>query len=200
MEKKLKIAIIIIIAICIIIPVSVVAYNNYQYNKEQADFNNTIKKVSDMENKTDIQAYDTFSKSSVTTAQSIAVHIEDNKTGTEEIAILQNLSNTMTNETLKNYTNLEIERLTSEHKIWVAEIEYCQAIDNYYNGNGSISQVTKKGNEIDTYANSTVNKKIEVEQYLARNPELKNRLTQMGIDEDFIIDQSEDYNYTLTHS
>ena len=31
MEKKLKIAIIIIIAICIIIPISVVAYNNYQY-------------------------------------------------------------------------------------------------------------------------------------------------------------------------
>ncbi|MGN1321294.1 MAG: hypothetical protein ACI4VJ_01780 [Methanosphaera sp.] len=48
MKKNLKIAIIIIIAICIIIPVSVVAYNNYQYNKEQADFNNTMKKVSDM--------------------------------------------------------------------------------------------------------------------------------------------------------
>ena len=173
---------------------SVVAYNNYQYNKEQADFNNTMKKVSDMENKTDHETDELLINRTVTIAQVQAANNKTINTGNEEIELLQNLSKNMTNETLKNYTDIEIERLTAENKAWELEIEDGNALHNYYHGKGSISEVTEKTNQLTTYTDSTDDKKMEAEQYLTRNPELKDRLNNLGIDEDFLETQREDYS------
>ena len=197
MKKKIKIAIIIIVAICILIPVSVVAYNNYQYNKEQTDFNDTMKKVSAMENKTDNETSALLSNGTITITQVNDANNKTINTGNEEIKLLQNLSKNLTNETLKNYTDLEIERLTAENKAWELEIEDGNALHDYYNGNGSVSELTEKTDQVTAYANSTDNKKMEVEQYLARNPELKDRLNNLGIDEDFMEVQREDYNTNI---
>ncbi len=199
MKKKTKIILIIVILLVIIVPACVMFYNNYQYEQDQKNFNNTIKEVSDMENQSDINTQNNIDSNYSVSASAYLNDCENkSKIMDNEINMLQNLSSNTNNKTYEEYISIQIDRLNAEKSVCSSEIDLTHHYEQYKNGEISTSSALSKmkddDEQISRYVNQTENKKDESQQFLTKHPDLKKTLENLKIDEDFMVNQIEDSN------
>ncbi len=199
MKKKFKIALIILLII-IIIPIAYYGINSYLDYQDQENFYNTIKNVSDMENKSDIEHSVILNSTHVTEKEIKSNQTKSINDLSKEIKILQELDNNTRNSTYKEYIELEIDRMTSESKVYEQMCNIYDADERYENGEITSQkryelQKDYISKEYD-YINKTTDKKIEVELFLNKHPDMKDKFDELKIDEDFLVCQSEENNIT----
>lgn len=199
MKNKIKIILIIVFLLVIIVPACVMFYNNYQYEQDQKNFNNTIKEVSDMENQSDINTQNNIDSNYSVSASAYLNDCENkSKIVDNEINMLQNLSSNTNNKTYEDYISIQIDRLNAEKSVCSSEIDLTHHYEQYKNGEISTSSALSKmkddDEQISRYVNQTENKKDESQQFLTKHPDLKKTLENLKIDEDFMVNQIEDSN------
>lgn len=190
MKKKIKIILVIILIFLIMIG-GYFSINAYMSNAEEKNFNETIKNISDIENESDVYLDKETNVSSIKASElsNIWNHVaNDSKVENE---MLMNLSNSTSNETIKGYIDLQVERTDLEIKAWQEEIKLCNDYVAFGRGDASSSQVVEHSDNIKDYVSDVRDKKIESERYLNDNPDLKKRLSDLNIDEDFLVYQVE---------
>jgi len=196
MKKHVKVILIILIII-VAIPVAYVGYKDYQYNSQQELFNKTIKEVSDIENKSDTEAYDFIKDKSYTTDNMMKYYDIHNVTQ-EEIEKLQELDDKLSNQTLKDYVQLQIKRISAEETMNKASMDQYQATKKYNDNEMSYVNYRKvKGDTDETmskYRNMTSEYKRDSQTYLSSHPDLRQQLEDLGIDEDFMIEEIQQFN------
>lgn len=186
-----------IIAIIIII-LSYQTITAYQNQQEQDNFYNTIQNTSQIENQSDTKVDTYRNQSTITTSQLNEITALTINTTTQEIDMLEELYNNTNNETLKNYTQIEIDRLTAEKHTYEFmqrnSIEYDQYKNGQIGSSKALSEIKENNKQISTYANMTDKKKIEAEEFLNHHQDIKQKFNQLNIDEDFMINQLEKDN------
>ena len=95
----------------------------------------------------------------------------------QEINILLEFNKTTSNDTQKQYIDLQVKRLELE------KATYKQMIEDQVLGNEIIN----------SYANAVNDVKTETMTFLTTHPDLKENLESWNIDEDFLVKQTESY-------
>ena len=184
MKKNNKILLILIIII--LIPVVYFTATTISNQMEQDNFYETIKNVSNNENNSDKLISQLIQTNNNNDNDTINVYTKTSKTLNESIKTLTDLEESLHNETLKEYVNLEITRMEVEEKYWEACIECIQTKSN-----------TKELNDKGIIINHS---KENVADFLNKHPDIKNRFEKLGIDEDFRIVESAEVDKKIANS
>lgn len=187
---------VIIIVLClIIIPLSYFGITGYLSDRESQTFYDSIKNISDMENQSDIKYHEYTKQNTHSNDEIIKTHNDAINNLSNEVLLLQELKQKLTNETYKEYVDLQINRLDCECKYDSLIIEGIKIDDQYKNGEISLSKrnqlINTKESELSSYGNKTTEYKIESDTFLSRHTDIKNKFNQLNIDEDFLIAQLE---------
>ncbi|WP_304124523.1 hypothetical protein [Methanosphaera cuniculi] len=187
MNKKFKI--LIIILILILIPVVYFTATTISNQMEQDNFYNTIKEVSDNENKSDIVSSEYQKNSSYTLSEimdnnfALKVTESNSRTLNESIAKLKDLNKSLQNETLKEYVELEIQRM--EDEVESDNYYYSGASDTFKALKGEISvhsvydKVMSDYNKSKEYGNKVDTDKQKVQDFLEKHPDIKNKFEEL---------------------
>lgn len=132
MNKKFKI--LIIILILILIPVVYFTATTVSNQMEQDNFYETIKNVSNAENKSDKLIAEYIQNNSNNYTFLMDNYNQTIKTMDDSINTLKDLNKSLHNETLKEYVNLEITRIEDEKTQWKIIPEEIEVLENYYHG------------------------------------------------------------------
>ncbi|WP_304124522.1 hypothetical protein [Methanosphaera cuniculi] len=184
MNKNTKILLILIIII--LIPIVYFTATTMSNQMEQDNFYETIKNVSNNENNSDKSISQLIQTNNNNDNDTINVYTKTSKTLNESIKTLTDLEESLHNETLKEYVNLEITRMEDEEKYWEAYIEYIQTRSN-------TKEVNDKGIII-------THSKQNAADFLNKHPDIKTRFEKMGIDEDFMIVENAEVDKKIGNS
>ena len=189
MNKKFKI--LIIILILILIPVVYFTATTISNQMEQDNFYETIKNVSNNENKSDRLIAEYIQNNENNHSKHMKLMNDSIVDGNKSLNDLKELNNSLHNETLKEYVEIEISRLENEEKLWKNSYKGDQYAIEYYDGKMSLSEaleISKNNNyEINKSYILVSNDKEKAEEFLEKHPDIKNRFEELGIDEDFMI-------------
>lgn len=195
MNKKFKI--LIIILILILIPVVYFTATTMSNQMEQDRFYETIKNVSNNENKSDIVSSEYQKNGSYTLSEimdndfALKVTESNSRTLNESIVKLKDLNKSLQNETLKEYVELEIQRM--EDEVESDNYYYSGSSDTFKALKGEISvhsvydKVMSDYNKSKEYGNKVDTDKQKVQDFLEKHPDIKNKFEELKIDEDFMI-------------
>lgn len=190
-NKRLKILAIVIIALVAICA----AYFAVNYF-EQENFYNSIKNVSDLENASDYDGEIIRNKTAPTNDEIMEDTRKSINTTSKEILMLEDLKKTLINDTLKEYVDIEINRLTCENRSYSSFLKLSGYYDEYKNGGIGYSQmlgyIDDNRDESDIYNNKTEEYKVESDLFLQSHSDMKERFDSLGIDEDFMYNQIEE--------
>ena len=194
MEKKKKIIITILI---IIFAIALIYFGmEYMHELEQQTFYDTIKNVSDLENKTDIESDKINKQTSASTEDVKKKEIESINTTSQEILILQDLKNKVSNESYLEYIDIQLDRLNSENRTYTIMLENTEVYEQYQSGqmtnSRALSLIKDKNDEMDTYIDKVKEAKVQSDTFLSKHTNMKDKFNQMGIDEDFLLNQIEE--------
>ena len=202
MNKKFKI--LIIILILILIPVVYFTATTVSNQMEQDNFYETIKNVSNAENKSDKLIAEYIQNNSNNYTFSMDNYNQTIKTMDDSINTLKDLNKSLHNETLKEYVNLEITRIEDEKTQWKIIPEEIEVLENYYHGKSSFSESYQKIKELNDEINKTgtivVHDKEKAEEFLEDHPDIKTRFEKLGIDEDFRIVENAEVDKKIAKS
>lgn len=113
-----------------------------------------------------------------------------------EILMLQDLKTKISNESYQEYIDIQINRLNSENRTYTALQQNSNTYEEYKNGqigaSRTLSLINDKNKEIDSYANKTGEYKVESDSFLSTHTDMKEKFNELGIDEDFLINQIEE--------
>lgn len=188
MNDKTKIIILLIIFLLIIV-LGFVNIGLISSNNNLNEFNNTLRQASTIENISDIEFQKYYNKSVTSSEDSISVF--KNKTGhiDEEITVLQSFKDNSNNDTLNDYIDLEIKRLTSEKEAFMYLIRDMENYNRYKNNSISYEQAlivsSENTLELEKITDNTFNIKSECEYYLNTHPDIKEVLINLNVDDDF---------------
>ena len=190
MEKRNKI--LIIILIIIIIPV---AYYGVTILEEQI-FYNSIKEISDIENQSDVLGDHLRNSTNPSNEEYKEYCINNIDTCSREIEMLQELKGKVFTDKYKEFIDIQINRLNSENRTTTLMLNNSNIYQEYKNGTLGYSRALSliKDNNIaeESYANKTSEFKVEADSFLSVHTGMKNKLYQLGIDEDFLYEQIEE--------
>jgi len=194
MEKKKKIIITILI---IIFAIALIYFGmEYMHELEQQTFYDTIKNVSDLENKTDIESDKINKQTSASTEDVKKKEIESINTTSQEILILQDLKNKVSNESYLEYIDIQLDRLNSENRTYTIMLENTEVYEQYQSGqmtnSRALSLIKDKNDEMDTYIDKVKEAKVQSDTFLSKHTDMKDKFNQMSIDEDFLLNQIEE--------
>ena len=194
MEKKKKIIITILI---ILFAIALVYFSmEYMHELEQQTFYDTIKNVSDLENKTDIESDKINKQTSASTSDVKKKDIDSINTTSQEILILQDLKNKVSNESYKEYIDIQLDRLNSENRTYTIMLENTEVYEQYQSGHmtnsRALSLINDKNDEMDTYIDKVKEAKVQSDTFLNKHTDMKDKFNQIGIDEDFLFNQIEE--------
>jgi len=194
MEKKKKIIITILI---IIFAIALIYFGmEYMHELEQQTFYDTIKNVSDLENKTDIENDKIHKQTSASTEDVKKKEIESINTTSQEILILQDLKNKVSNESYKEYIDIQLDRLNSKNRTYTIMLENTEVYEEYQSGqmtnSRALSLIKDKNDEMDTYIDKVKEAKVQSDTFLSKHTDMKDKFNQMSIDEDFLLNQIEE--------
>ena len=196
MEKNKKIIISVLI---IIFAIALVYFGmGYMQKLEQQTFYDTIKNVSDLENETDIENDKIHKQTSASTEDVKKKEIDSINTTSEEIMILQDLKNKVSNESYLEYIDIQLDRLNSENQTYRIMLESTEVYEQYQSGKMTNSQalslIHDKTDEMDTYIDKVKEAKVQSDTFLNKHTDMKDKFNQIGIDEDFLFNQIEEVN------
>jgi len=168
----------------------------YMHELEQQTFYDTIKNVSDLENKTDIESDKINKQTSASTEDVKKKEIESINTTSQEILILQDLKNKVSNESYLEYIDIQLDRLNSENRTYTIMLENTEVYEQYQSGqmtnSRALSLIKDKNDEMDTYIDKVKEAKVQSDTFLSKHTNMKDKFNQMGIDEDFLLNQIEE--------
>ncbi|MCI5867290.1 MAG: hypothetical protein SOZ23_02715 [Methanosphaera sp.] len=189
MRQKYKILIIVLIVI--LIPAGFYGLMTLMNNMEQENFYNTIKNVSDNENITDGPISETIMDKNLNITKAIDAEVGNSKTLNSSIATLKELNESLRNDTLKEYVNIEIRRMQEEVKVADKVIKYAYELRDYNNGKISSSEMLSYYNQyekdIAKLGTRVDDAKTDAMEFLTAHPDMKEKFDELGIDEDFMI-------------
>lgn len=189
MRQKYKILIIVLIVI--LIPAGFYGLMTLMNNMEQENFYNTIKNVSDNENITDGPISETIMDKNLNITKAIDAEVGNSKTLNSSIATLKELNESLRNDTLKEYVNIEIRRMQEEVKVADKVIKYAYELRDYNNGKISSSEMLSHYNQyekdIAKLGTRVDDAKTDAMEFLTAHPDMKEKFDELGIDEDFMI-------------
>lgn len=189
MKKNIKI--LAILLVIIIIPVAYYGITTAMNNMEQENFYNTIKNVSDNENITDGPISETIMDKNLNITKAIDAEVGNSKTLNSSIATLKELNESLRNDTLKEYVNIEIRRMQEEVKVADKVIKYAYELRDYNNGKISSSEMLSYYNQyekdIAKLGTRVDDAKTDAMEFLTAHPDMKEKFDELGIDEDFMI-------------
>ena len=191
MEKN-KIVILLILLLIIVIPI--IYFGALQV--EERIFYNTIKEVSDIENKTDAEGDVIRNQDNPSLSDIKENTIKTINVTSEEILMLQDLKSNVFSEQYVEFINIQINRLNSENRTYTAMLESSNIYQEYLDGNmgnsQAVSLINDKNSEISTYSNKTSEYKVEADSFLSVHTDMKKKFNELGIDEDFLFAQIEE--------
>ena len=192
LQKKNKIIIIILVILSLI---GILVASHYI---EEQIFYDTIKKVSDLENKSDTENMALAEKAYPSTEEIKESCVNTINTSSEEIAILQDLKGKVFNESYREYIDIEINRLTCENKTNTIMLDESNVYEDYQNGkigsSRTLSLINDNKEEMDSYVEKVKEYKVESDTFLSRHTDMKERFDKLGIDEDFMFNQIQEVN------
>ena len=196
MKRNKKI--IIIIILILLLAVSSFLVMEYLQQQEQKHFYDTIKNVSDKENMTDQLNENISKQSSVSNNAMINYEEKSINTTSEEILMLQDLKEQVSNSSYKEFIDIQINRLNCENRTYTIMLELSQYYEDYKNGKIGASKMSSliedKRGEMEEYSNKTSQYKIEADTFLSTHQDMKKKFDELGIDEDFLYNQIEEVN------
>ena len=189
MERKNKIILLILLLI-IIVPIVYFGF------LEESIFYNTIKEVSDIENKSDAVNDVLRNQTNPSVEDYVDYQIESVNTTSNEILMLQGLKSIVFSEPYVEYIDIQINRLNCENRTYSAMLENGNIYEQYKNGqmgySRALSLIEDNNQVISSYANKTSEYKVEADSFLSVHTDMKEKFNELGIDEDFLFDQIEE--------
>ncbi|RAP54442.1 MAG: hypothetical protein BZ137_02085 [Methanosphaera sp. rholeuAM130] len=199
MNDKTKI-IILLVLFALVIILGYVNIGLISNNNGQSEFNKTVKEASSIENISDIE-YQKYYNSSITSSDdSIKAFKNKSKYIDDEIRVLQSFNDKSDNDTLDDYVNLEIKRLTSEKEAFdylIKDMEnYNQYKNNTITKEHALSVSNQNTRELEKINDNTFNIKSECEYYVNMHPDIKETLIELNVDDDFYMNNINYCNIT----
>ena len=189
MERKNKIILLILLLI-IIVPIVYFGF------LEESIFYNTIKEVSDIENKSDAVNDVLRNQTNPSVEDYVDYQSESVNTTSNEILMLQGLKSIVFSEPYVEYIDIQINRLNCENRTYSAMLENGNIYEQYKNGqmgySRALSLIEDNNQVISSYANKTSEYKVEADSFLSVHTDMKEKFNELGIDEDFLFDQIEE--------
>lgn len=189
MERK-NLIIILILLLIIIIPIVYFGF------LEESIFYNTIKEVSDIENKSDANNDILRNQTNPSVEDYVDYQIESINTTSNEILMLEDLKSKVFSEQYVEFIDIQINRLNSENRTYTAMLENGNIYEQYKNGqigySRALSLIEDNNQVISSYANKTSEFKVEADSFLSVHTDMKEKFNELGIDEDFLFDQIEE--------
>ncbi len=199
MNDKTKITFLLIIFFLIIV-LGFINIGLISSNNSQSEFNRTVSQASSIENISDMEFAKYYNKSITTSDESISVFKNKTKYIDEEILILQSFDDKSGNDTLKDYVNLEIKRLTSEKEAFDYLIRDMENYNRYKNKSITEEHALGVSNqntmELERISNNTFSIKNECEYYLNTHPDIREVLINLNVDDDFYANNIQYSNIT----
>ncbi len=166
------------------------AVSGYLHEVEEQTFYETIKQISDIENKTDEKGDLIGNQTSPSNDALKEFELEAINTTSTEILMLQDLKTKVSNESYIEFIDIQINRLNSENRTYTAMLEGSRIYEQYKNGqlgySGALSLINDKGNEVSSYSNKTGEYKVEADSLLSVHTDMKDKFNELAIDEDFL--------------
>lgn len=190
--------ILLIVVLIIIIPLAYIGISGYLQQLEEQTFYDTIKNVSDIENKSDIENMKIINQSSAS-REEMTTYINNSINAiNQEVELLSDLKNKVSNESYKEYIDIEISRLNSENRTNNIMQDYIDVYNQYKNGeigsSHALSLINDYNQEITSYSNATNQYKVESDTFLSKHPDIRNKFNELGIDEDFMYNEIQEVN------
>jgi len=190
MNKRNKI--IIILLIIIIIPV---AYYGVTILEEQI-FYNSIKEISDIENQSD-SIGDKIRNSTYPSNQEYQEYCVNNiNTNNRELEMLQQLKGKVFTDKYKEFIDIQINRLNSENRTTTLMLNNSNLYQEFKSGtlgySRALSLIKDNNLAIESYSNKTSEYKVEADSFLSVHTDMKDKLYELDIDEDFLYEQIEE--------
>ena len=199
MNDKTKIILLLIIFLMIIV-LGFINIGLISSNNSQSEFNRTVSQASSIENISDMEFAKYYNKSITTSDESIVVFKNKTNYINEEIIILQSFDDKSDNDTLKDYINLEIKRLTSEKEAFDYLVRDMENYNRYKNKSITKDYALGVSNqntmELERISNNTFGIKSECEYYLNTHPDIKEVLVNLNVDDDFYANNIQYSNIT----
>ena len=199
MNDKTKIILLLIIFLMVIV-LGFINIGLISSNNSQSEFNRTVSQASSIENISDMEFAKYYNKSITTSDESINVFKNKTNYINEEIIILQSFDDKSDNDTLKDYINLEIKRLTSEKEAFDYLVRDMENYNRYKNKSITKDYALGVSNqntmELERISNNTFGIKSECEYYLNMHPDIKEVLVNLNVDDDFYANNIQYSNIT----
>ena len=199
MNDKTKIILLLIIFLMVIV-LGFINIGLISSNNSQSEFNRTVSQASSIENISDMEFAKYYNKSITTSDESINVFKNKTNYINEEIIILQSFDDKSDNDTLKDYINLEIKRLTSEKEAFDYLVRDMENYNRYKNKSITKDYALGVSNqntmELERISNNTFGIKSECEYYLNTHPDIKEVLVNLNVDDDFYANNIQYSNIT----
>ena len=199
MNDKTKIIILLIIFLLVVV-LGFINIGLISSNHSQNEFNTTILQASSIENISDIEFAKYYNKSITTSDESITVFRNKTDYIDDEISMLQSFKDKSDNDTLNDYVDLQIKRLTSEKETFDYLINDMENYNRYKNNSITLEHALSVSNqntmELEKITNNTFNAKNECEYYLNTHPDIKELLIGLNVDDDFYKNRIQYSNIT----
>lgn len=191
MERKNKIIITItIILIVILAGYLIINYTNQLNNQE---FKEVLKNASDIENTTDQHYKEAYNGTYMSIDEYITFTKSNIENHTKEIDLLKNFKDKTTNQTQKEYLEIQINRLETELRAYEKAVEIGNSYKRYQNGEITLNKYSELQNTLTNDTQRIDNQigiiKDESITYINNHPELKETLNNINIDEDFYTNE-----------
>lgn len=189
MEKKYKI--ISIIILILLLGIMIFAGINYKNNLENKEFKEILKNASNIENITDKNYKELYNDTilNLTEFKLVTQSLLDNCS--KETDILTKFKDKTSNETQKEYLEIEIKRLQTEQRAHEKLVENGKEYERYLNGEITASRYIERSNTLNNDSERADNElgmiKDEAITYIQNHQDLNNTITELNLDEDFYL-------------
>lgn len=191
MNKQHKIISIIIIILLVII--GVYGYINYKNEMENNEFKEILKNASDIENITDKSYTEMYSGKSIRIDEYLTFTKSNVENTSKELDILIKFKNKTSNQTQKEFLEMQIKRLEKENIEHKDNLDIGEQCKRYLNGEitaNKYNEILEKSTENHEQINDEISKiKEDTMVFIDNHPDLKSVLEEIGVDEDFYLNE-----------
>lgn len=186
-----KISIIVIVALLLVVSL-IFAFGYF----EEQNFYNGIKKISDLENSTDVELDVIRQKAYPSNDEMREFSTKSINTTSEEILMLQDLKNQVFKKEYAEYIDIQLNRLNSENRTYTVMLNISDVYAKYKNGemgySEALSLINQKTKDMAGHSERVGEYKAESDTFLSSHSDMKDKFNELGIDEDFMFNQTEE--------
>ena len=164
---------------------------NYKNNLENKEFKEILKNASNIENITDKNYKELYNDTilNLTEFKLVTQSLLDNCS--KETDILTKFKDKTSDETQKEYLEIEIKLLQTEQRAHEKLVENGKEYERYLNGEITASRYLERSNTLNNDSERADNElgmiKDEAITYIQNHQDLNNTITELNLDEDFYL-------------